>query len=277
MDHAARARALFDRDYWVASIDAASMALAAGPPELATPMRMLIGRALEKLNQRAPAIRYFGLVLAGEPKHAHALAHRGAVYQVMGPLDRARADLDAALAIDPDVVHAWEFRLYNAYDSRDPAMLDRCIAELDRLGASSGYHHRLRAQRRLEVGDRAGAEEDLRKACAHAKGDALAGELLSNNGFELRTGDERAMLGVRLEQSGPMSAIPMFQKAIELGVSTPRRDTRIVEKLGNLLLAQDRRDEAIAAATALTDRHPDSAEAWAVRARIAGDTAAYQR
>ncbi len=277
MDHAARAQSLFDRELWVATIDEASMALAAGAPELATPMRMLVGRALEKLNQRPPAIRYFNLVLADDPGHARALAHRGAVFQAMGPLDRARADLDAALAIDPDVAHAWEFRLYNAFDSREPAMLDRCMAELDRLGASNGYHHRLRAQRRLEAGDRAGAEEDLRKACAHAKGDALAGELLSNNNFELRNGDEHAMLGVRLEQSGPMSALQMFQKALELGVSSPRRDTRVVEKLGKLLLAQGRRDEAVAAATALTDRHADSADAWAVRARITGDSAAYQR
>jgi hypothetical protein len=57
LDRVARAQALFDRDCWVAAIDVASRAIAAAPPERATPMRFLIGRALEKLNQRPSAIR----------------------------------------------------------------------------------------------------------------------------------------------------------------------------------------------------------------------------
>ncbi len=277
MEHAARAQELFDREYWVAAIDEASLGLSAGPPDARTPLRLLIARALERLRQYPSAIRYLGLVLADNPQHGRALAHRGAVMHLLFQKDRAKTDLNAALAIDPDYAYAWEFLFYVSFDTGDDATCDRALEQLERLDAITGYVYRLRGNRRIEKGDRAGGEHDLRKACAHAKGDAMAGELLQRAGFELRTGDEHAMVAVRQEQVNPVAAVASFQKALELGVSTPRREVRSVERLGTLLKAQGRADEALAAARGLTDRHPDRADAWLTRAAIDNETASFQK
>lgn len=277
MDHAARAQELFDREYWVPAIDEASLGISAGPPDVRTPLRLLIARALEHLRQYPSAIHYLALVLADSPQHGRALAHRGAVMHLLFQKDRAKTDLNAALAIEPDYAYAWEYLFYVSFDTGDDATCDRAIEQLERLDASNGYLYRLRGNRRIEKGDRAGGEQDLRRACAHDKGDAVAGELLRGAGFELRTGDEHAMMGVRQEQANPVASVASLQKALELGVSTPRREVRTVERLAKLLKAQGRAEDAIAAARKLTDRNPDRADAWLARASIDGETASFQK
>ena len=276
MDHAARAQALFDREYWTAAIDAAALAVAEGQAD-ARAMRLLIGRALEKLNQHPPAIRYLELVLAEDPNHARALAHRGGVLDRLLQKDRAKADLGAAVALDPDYPYAWEQLFYVSFDTGDHAACDRALENLERLDAAKGYLYRLRGKRRLDGGDRAGAEEDLRKASVHPIGDAVAAEVLHGAGIAFQTGDEHGMLAVRQEKSNPAAALEGLQKALELGVATPRRELRAVARLGALLQRQERGDEAVAAARRLTDRNPDRADAWLVRAEIDGETTSFQK
>ncbi len=101
---------------------------------------------------------------------AQALAHRGSVLDRLFQKDAAKADLNRAVELDPDYAYAWENLFYVSFDTGDNATVDRALENLERLGAEKGYFYRLRGARRLEAGEREGAEADLRKACAHKLG-----------------------------------------------------------------------------------------------------------
>ncbi|MBX3130805.1 MAG: hypothetical protein KF718_29065 [Polyangiaceae bacterium] len=278
MDHAAHARALFERNHFVATIDHALLAAKElGPSPAALEMRVLVGRALEQLRQHPPALHCLEQILAEAPDHAHALAHRGGVSDRMLQREPAKADLRRALELDPDYPYAWENLFYVSFDTQDPETCDRALSNLERLGAEKGYLYRLRGKRRLDAGDRDGAESDLRKACLHVKGDPVAAEILVQAGFPLVSGDEHFMFGTTLEQSNPALGVEHCSKALELGLSSPRRDLRTVDYLGRMLGALGRKDEAVAAARALTERHPDRADTWLTRAAIDGETASFAK
>lgn len=278
MDHAAQARSLFERDLFVATIDHALLAAQQlGPSPAALEMRVLVGRCLEQLRQYPPALHCFEQILADAPDHAHALAHRGGVADRLLQRDRAKADLRRALELDPDYPYAWENLFYVSFDTQDPETCDLALSNLERLGAEKGYLYRLRGKRRLDAGDRDGAESDLRRACVHVKGDAVAAEILSQAGFPLATGDEHFMFGTRQEQSNPALGVEHCTKALELGLSSPKRDRVTVERLARMLGALGRKDEAVPAAQALTDRHPDRADAWLTRAAIDRETTSFAK
>lgn len=277
MDHGTRARSLFERGYYSASIDEAQLGMAGAPKHEQLELRLLAAMGLEKMRQHPPALGLLNRVLAEAPDHAQALAHRGSVYDRMVQRAQAKADLNRALELDPDYAHAWENLFYVSFDTGDNASCDRALENLERLGEEKGYFYRLRGARRLENGDRAGAETDLRRACHHKVGDPQAADVMSQAGMALQTGDEFAMFAVQRERDNPAAAIDNYNKALEIGVSTARRDMRCVERLAKLLSPQNRRDEAVAAAQGLTTRHPESAECWLARAVIDGETASFEK
>ena len=276
MNHQTRARALLERDNSIAAIDAALLGLAEASAEERRELRLLVGRAYEKMRQHPQALGYLNRVLDDAPDHAHALAHRGSVLDRMFQKDRAKADLERAIELDPDYAHAWENLFYVSFDTQDYDTCDRALENLQRLGADKGYLYRLRGAHRLEDGDREGGETDLRKACVHAIGDTYAADVMTQADIELKVGDEFAMFAVQRERDDVEASITNFNKALELGLSSPRRDLRTVERMGKMLCAAGRTEEAIEAARALTARHPDRADVWLTRAALDGDIASYE-
>lgn len=278
MDHAAHARALLDREHLVACIDHALLAARElGPSPDALELRVLVGRALEKLRQHPPALRCLDDVVASAPDHAHALAHRGSVLDRMLQRERARADLGRALELDPDYRHAWENLFYLSFDTGAHDVCDTAIANLERLGGARGYLYRLRGKRRLDGGDRAGAEADLRRACVVPEADPVAGQLLAEAGLAFENGDEHFMGAVQLQDHDPSRSLELMARALELGLSTPRRHLRLVQRYGGMLVRFGRRDDALAVARDLTDRHPDRADTWLTRADLDQDPASFAR
>ncbi len=100
---------------------------------------------------------------------------------------------------------------------------------------------------------------------------------MAQAGIALQNGDEHAMFAVQREKDNPAQAIQSYEKALEMGVSTPRRDLKVVERMAKLLVAAGRQDEAIAAAEGLTARTSDRADTWLVRAAIDGKTESYEQ
>lgn len=276
-DQATRARALIERGYSIAAIDEALLAMPDAPADIQRELRLIIARAYEKMGQHPQALRQLNRILEQSPDDARALAHRGSVLDRLFQQDRARADLARAVALDADYAHGWENLFYVSYDSGDDLTCDRALDNLERLGASQGYHYRLRGARRLERGDRERAEADLRRACLHPIGDPAAADVMNEAGFPLRNGDEHGMFAVQREHDNPRSAIDAFTKALELGLSSPLREQRTVERLGKLLVARDRFEDAVEHARALTDRHPGRCGAWLTRAAIDGEASSCER
>jgi len=277
MDRLARAQKLLEQDYPVATIDEALLALKDGSDEERPELWLLVGRAYEKMRQHPQALGVLNRILDERPDHAHALAHRGSVLDRLFQKDRAKADLKRAVELDRDYAHAWENLFYVSFDTQDFDTCDRALDNLARLEADKGYLYRLRGTHRLEVGDREGGEADLRRACVHQTGDTVAGAVMAQHGIPLEVGDEYAMLAVQCEEDDPDAALANFDKALELGLSSPRRDQRIVERLANLLSGAGRQDEAVERVKALTERHPDRADVWLTRAAFDGDIASFEK
>ena len=277
MNYAAHARSLFERDYFTACIDEALLGLSKASKVEQTELRVLVAKALEKMRQYPQALGYLNRILERAPDHAQALAHRGSVLDRLFQQERAKADLSRAVELEPDYAHGWESLFYVCFDTKDGAGCDRALENLERLGKEKGYLYRLRGARRLEGGDREGAEDDLRRACAHKIGDPMAADVMTQAGMSLQSGDEFAMFAVQREREDAAAAIDNFNKAIELGLSSSRRDMRCVERLAKQLIPQNRRDEAVAAAQELTKRHPEVAECWLARAVIDGETASVEQ
>ncbi|MCA9599796.1 MAG: hypothetical protein KC776_41105 [Myxococcales bacterium] len=276
MDRAARAQKLFDKSYFAAAIDEALLA-SQEPNADKTEMTLLVAKAMEKMRQHPQAMGYANRVLERSPDHARALAHRGSVLDRLLQRAPAKADLLRAVELDPDYGHAWENLFYVSYDTKDDATVDRALEQMERLGVDTGYHWRLRGARRLENGDREGAEADLRKSCLHKAGNSVAADVMANAGITFQNGDEHGLFAAQRVKDNPAQAIESHKKAVELGMSTPRRDFKITERICKLLAGQNRTEEAVATATALTQRRPDYAPAWLTLAAQDGKTESFQR
>lgn len=274
MSTADRARALFARDYFTPAIDAALLAAEAG--EDTAEMRALVGMGLERKNMFLAAIRALDAALEADPDNARALAARGNAHDRLGRPQRARDDLARAVELDPDHAAGWECLAYVSYDAGDQAGLDRAVDNLERLDAMTGYIYRLRGVRRLEGGDRDGAESDLRAGCA--AGDPMSAFHLDDAGFERRSGADHALWGLdREKRELHDDAIEIYRTAIEIGFEDPARDAKVTRQLAGLLRAAGRDDEAIAAVEAMTGRQPERADGWLIRARVDGETASFER
>ena len=105
------------------------------------------------------AIADYDQAIRLDPKYEYAYANRGAAWATKGGLDRAMADFDPAVRLDPKDAEAY----YNrglAWKAKDD--LDRAIADFDqavRLGPKFGAHprqprQRLGRQGRPRPGDR---------------------------------------------------------------------------------------------------------------------------
>jgi tetratricopeptide (TPR) repeat protein len=181
MDHAARARALFDRDNFGPAIDHALLAMRDADAATQRDLRALVGACLQHRRASVQALYQLDQVLAEQPDHARALTHRGAARQQLSQQKLAQPDLRRATELDPDYPFAWQWLAYASFDLGDNDTLDEAMANLERLGKPQGYLYQLRGKRRLDNGDRAGAEADLRRGCV--EGDAMAACHLEDAGF----------------------------------------------------------------------------------------------
>ncbi len=86
------------------------------------------GNAYEKKGEYDRAIADYDQALRLDPKHANAYNGRGDAYNTKGEYDRAIADYDQALRLNPKDALAY-IRRGNAYDNK--GQYDRAIADLD--------------------------------------------------------------------------------------------------------------------------------------------------
>jgi tetratricopeptide (TPR) repeat protein len=109
-------------------------------------------RIMQNANVRTPASR------------AMVYTMRGRVYQTKGELDRAIADYDEAIRLDPISAKAYSSRgtAYQTKGDRDRAITDYSEAIRLNPNDSVSYHNRGLAKR--AKGDSAGGEADIAKA-----------------------------------------------------------------------------------------------------------------
>lgn len=135
-----------------------------------TGVRHASRQALQAIRAAAPArvLALFEAVIARWPRSSLPLAHRGELRMWLGEDDRARADLEAAIAINPRTRWAYVGLTLLATRAGDPAgalaVSERGIAQMRGTVGPAVYAHRAGA--RLALGDRDGALADLREATA---------------------------------------------------------------------------------------------------------------
>ena len=71
-----------------------------------------LGMAKVKENEHLEAIRIFTEVLENDPRDANALSHRGIAYLNIDKLDLSLADMNAAVAYDPEYSFRYQSRGY---------------------------------------------------------------------------------------------------------------------------------------------------------------------
>src|SRR5262245_8980281 len=110
------------------------------------------------------AIADFNETLRLDPKHAFALAVRGAAFVRKGNLDRGLADLNEALRLDPKhgTVHANFGLYYNAKGDYDRALLS--LNEALRINSNNAFAYRSRGETFEHKGEFAAALADFRVA-----------------------------------------------------------------------------------------------------------------
>lgn len=135
-----------------------------------TGVRHASRQALQAIRTASPAraLALFDAVLARWPRSSLPLAHRGELRLWLGDDAAARADLEAAIAVNPRTRWAYVGLTLLAARAGDPAgalaISDRGIAQMRDTVGPAVFAHRAGARRAL--GDLAGALADLRQAVA---------------------------------------------------------------------------------------------------------------
>jgi tetratricopeptide (TPR) repeat protein len=97
------------------------------------------------------------------PDYASAYANRGVAYAEIGESRKALADLDEAIRLDPDNAEMLNSRGMVLLDMKDPAKAVKDFDAAIHLKPLLGIAYANRAEARRALGDRAGAEADLKR------------------------------------------------------------------------------------------------------------------
>jgi tetratricopeptide (TPR) repeat protein len=144
------------------------------------------GFVLDELQQFDRAIADYNKAIELDPRYAAAYNNRGYVYRQKGELDRAIADYSKAIELDPN-----DFRAYNnrGHAYRQKGELDRAITDFNKTIAllpKEVYGWRGRALSRALASDLHGAMADISEALRLAPQDArtlyIRGILLERRG-----------------------------------------------------------------------------------------------
>uniref|UniRef100_A0ABS3MSH6 Tetratricopeptide repeat protein n=1 Tax=Bradyrhizobium quebecense TaxID=2748629 RepID=A0ABS3MSH6_9BRAD len=140
----------------------------------------ILGQLVAAYNNRGLAFRSNGEIdraiadydqaIRLMPDYHVAINNRGVALMAKGEFDRAIADFDRAIQLKPDYLAAFAARAA-AYSRK--GLFDRAIADLDVLIKADPRNAALiheRATMKAKIGDRVGAEADIRRAEALTSG-----------------------------------------------------------------------------------------------------------
>ena len=122
------------------------------------------GNAYGDIGEYNRAIADYDTALALQPGYVYALNNRGNAYVQKGEYERAMADFDAAIRLKPDFAEAFNNR---CYDQAILGRLSQALADCDRslaMRANDAKTLDSRGYARLRAGDYAGAVADYSAA-----------------------------------------------------------------------------------------------------------------
>jgi tetratricopeptide (TPR) repeat protein len=236
---------------------------------------LLLITACRRLGNSSGAIGIMEVLARAQPASALVQLELGRTYAACARGNDAKAALERAVELDPNLVDAWrelsEQRLqlgetasadaaYTRYRrlATDPPDLADAYAALDqgRLETAEGL-----ARRRLREGTNEVAAFTLLAAIASRRGDDLA-EAASLNAVLLRADcDSTAreqLVRLMIRQSRTEEALPLIERIL---AAEPGNSTYLVLKVQALQLAE-RHAEGLAIITQLIADHPDNADFW---------------
>jgi len=110
------------------------------------------------------ALDDYSVAIRLRPDYAAAYANRGVAYAELGKLPEARADLDQAIRLEPADAAMFNSRGVVLMQMKNPSQALEDFNEAIRLNSLLGVAYSNRADARLALGDRAGAQADQKRA-----------------------------------------------------------------------------------------------------------------